>query len=166
VASDASHRISRVPCYLRSPAQDNVSFAYGIITLYDGPFQEPSARQLFGNLGEALLSFMPGLTTPIATTAATYHAAMVWAVPCSLAATKGIVSFPRGTWMFRFPRLPSGWLLIHQRDNRLRRLGFPIRRFSDQSLFASSPRLFAGYYVLHRLLVPRHSPYALIIFSP
>jgi hypothetical protein len=29
--------------------------------------------------------------------------------------------------------------------------GFPIRTSSDQSLFASSPKLFAGYRVLHRL---------------
>ncbi len=30
-------------------------------------------------------------------------------------------------------------------------VGFPIRRSADQSLFASSPQLFAGYHVLHRL---------------
>jgi hypothetical protein len=29
--------------------------------------------------------------------------------------------------------------------------GFPIRTSADQSLFASSPQLFAGYNVLHRL---------------
>ena len=29
--------------------------------------------------------------------------------------------------------------------------GFPIRKSSDQSLFASSPKLIAGYNVLHRL---------------
>ena len=40
-------------------------------------------------------------------------------------------------------------------------MGCPIRISPDQSLFASSPRLFAGYYVLHRLLPPRHPPYAL-----
>ncbi len=40
-------------------------------------------------------------------------------------------------------------------------LGFPIRKSSDLSSFDSSPRLIAAYYVLHRLLVPRHPPYAL-----
>lgn len=39
--------------------------------------------------------------------------------------------------------------------------GFPIRRSTDRSLFASSPWLIAGYNVLHRLLVPRHPPIAL-----
>ncbi len=39
--------------------------------------------------------------------------------------------------------------------------GFPIRTSSDHSSFASSSRLFAGYDVLLRLLVPRHPPCAL-----
>uniref|UniRef100_A0A0K0FWX9 Uncharacterized protein n=1 Tax=Strongyloides venezuelensis TaxID=75913 RepID=A0A0K0FWX9_STRVS len=30
-------------------------------------------------------------------------------------------------------------------------VGFPIRKSPDQSLFASSPKLIAGYHVLHRL---------------
>ena len=40
--------------------------------------------------------------------------------------------------------------------------GFPIRKSPDRSLVADSPGLIAGSYVLHRLLVPRHSPCALI----
>ena len=40
-------------------------------------------------------------------------------------------------------------------------LGFPIRTPSDHSSVDSSPRLIAAYHVLHRLLVPRHPPYAL-----
>ena len=40
-------------------------------------------------------------------------------------------------------------------------LGFPIRTPSDHSSFGNSPRLIAAYYVLHRLLVPRHPPCAL-----
>ena len=39
--------------------------------------------------------------------------------------------------------------------------GFPIRRSTDQSLLSGSPRLFAASHVLHRLLAPRHPPYAL-----
>src|SRR5918998_3988192 len=40
-------------------------------------------------------------------------------------------------------------------------LGFPIRKSPDQSLVAGSPRHIAGSHVLHRLLMPRHPPYAL-----
>ena len=39
--------------------------------------------------------------------------------------------------------------------------GCPIRRSPDQSLLSGSPKLFAASHVLHRLLAPRHPPYAL-----
>src|SRR3954462_15011261 len=42
-------------------------------------------------------------------------------------------------------------------------VGFPIRKSPDQSLLGSSPRLIAAINVLHRLLVPRHSPCALVL---
>ena len=38
-------------------------------------------------------------------------------------------------------------------------VGFPIRISPDQSSFGSSPKLFAAFYVLLRLLLPRHPPY-------
>jgi hypothetical protein len=41
-----------------------------------------------------------------------------------------------------------------------KRMGCPIRKSTGHSLFTGSPSLIAGYHVLHRLLVPRHSPYA------
>ena len=47
-------------------------------------------------------------------------------------------------------------------DGPLRPPGFPIRKSPDLSLVADSPGLIAGSYVLLRLLVPRHSPCALI----
>jgi hypothetical protein len=36
----------------------------------------------------------------------------VWASPRSLAATRGIISFPRGTKMFQFPRFPHAGLCV------------------------------------------------------
>jgi len=36
----------------------------------------------------------------------------VWAGPRSLAATRGILSFPRGTEMFQFPRCPPPGLCV------------------------------------------------------
>ena len=41
-------------------------------------------------------------------------------------------------------------------------MGFPIRTSPDQSLVVGSPKLIADFHVLHRLLPPRHPPYALI----
>ena len=40
--------------------------------------------------------------------------------------------------------------------------GFPIRKSVDIMLICSSPRLIAACHVLLRLLMPRHSPYALV----
>ena len=45
-------------------------------------------------------------------------------------------------------------------------MGCPIRRSPDQRLLIDSPKLFANYNVLHRLLLPRHPPCALIHFNP
>ena len=39
---------------------------------------------------------------------------------------------------------------------------FPHSEISGSKDICSSPKLFAAYYVFHRLLVPRHPPYALI----
>src|SRR6186713_1127257 len=39
--------------------------------------------------------------------------------------------------------------------------GFPHSDIPGSKLVCSSPRLIAAYCVLHRLLAPRHSPYAL-----
>ena len=39
--------------------------------------------------------------------------------------------------------------------------GFPHSDISGSQDICSSPKLFAAYHVFHRLLVPRHPPYAL-----
>src|SRR3712207_4862677 len=75
-----------------------------------------------------------------------------------------LFSFPVGTEMFHFPTFPPTPLCVHGEvaghySGFFR--GFPIRRSPDRSSFTSSPGLIAGYYVLHRLLVPRHPPIAL-----
>ena len=49
---------------------------------------------------------MNGSYNPHSETAATYHAELVWAIPVSLATTKGIISFPPATEMFQFAGLP------------------------------------------------------------
>src|SRR2546423_7217938 len=45
----ASHRIPRVPWYLRTPPEDQSTFAYRAVTAYGGPFQGPSASGWFCN---------------------------------------------------------------------------------------------------------------------
>ena len=71
-----------------------------------------------------------------------------------------LMSFPRATEMFQFTRFASHGYVFTMRY--LQEVGFPIRKSPDQSLFASSPRLIAGYHVLRRLSSPRHPPHALV----
>ena len=70
-----------------------------------------------------------------------------------------LMSFPRATEMFQFTRFASHSYVFTM---RYLSVGFPIRKSPDQSLFASSPKLIAGYHVLRRLSLPRHPPHALI----
>ena len=53
--------------------------------------------------------------------------------------------------MFQFPSFAPYTYVFSARIPGLHQVGFPIRTSPDQSLFADSPKLFAGYNVLHRL---------------
>ena len=44
-------------------------------------------------------------------------------------------------------------------------VGFPHSEISGLKHVRSSPELIAAYYVLHRLLMPRHPPNALLILK-
>ena len=72
------------------------------------------------------------------------------------------LSLPRATKMFQFARCtPAAPMDSVQGTRALPRVGFPIRKSSDQRLVSSSPGLIAAAHVLHRLLAPRHPPCAL-----
>ena len=61
--------------------------------------------------------------------------------------------------MFQFRRFPSYGYLIH---HTIPCGGFPHSEISGSMFICNSPKLIAAYHVLHRLLMPRHSPCALI----
>ena len=61
--------------------------------------------------------------------------------------------------MFQFRRFPSYTYFI---QCMIPFGGFPHSEISGSMLICSSPKLIAAYHVLHRLLMPRHSPCALI----
>ena len=77
---------------------------------------------------------------------------LVWAVPCSLATTYGIsVDFFSSSYLDVSVRsVRFLWPMYSARDDPYGP-GFPIRTSADQSFIASSPQLFAGLHVLHRL---------------
>ena len=64
--------------------------------------------------------------------------------------------------MFQFRAFPSYGYLVHRTILRYCLSVFPHSEISGSSLICSSPKLFAACHVLHRLLMPRHSPCALI----
>ena len=64
--------------------------------------------------------------------------------------------------MFQFRAFPSYGYLIHRTILKYCLSVFPHSEISGSSLICSSPKLFAACHVLHRLLMPRHSPCALI----
>ena len=89
----------------------------------------------------------------------------VWASSVSLAATQEITSFsfPPGTEMFHFPGFAVCRLFYspaHGTD--MTRCGLPHSEIAGSQCMCHSPTLIAAYHVLHRLLLPRHPPFALI----
>src|SRR5579885_1122832 len=127
-----SDRIARVPSYSIHARRP---FVYGAITRYGRTFQTvPLEHRVL----DGLFRFRSPLLSE-----------------------SRLISVPPGTEMFQFPGYRLRCPMYSGRDTACA-AGFPIRTSPDQSLCASSPGLFAGFYVLHRLLSPRHPPHALV----
>ena len=125
-----------------------LSFAYGAFTLSGWLSQNHSAT-----LDESIMRSEPQDARTL-----------VWALPISLAATFGItVVFSSSGYLdVSVHRVPFLTLWIHVRILEVFSSGFPHSEISGSMGICPSPKLFAAYHVLHRLLVPRHPPYALI----
>ena len=63
--------------------------------------------------------------------------------------------------MFQFRRFPAYAYLIQRTLREYCSRGFPHSEISGSKDICSSPKLIAACHVLHRLLMPRHSPCAL-----
>ena len=87
---------------------------------------------------------------------------LVWANARSLATTCAItfVFFSYGYLDVSVPHvcLPFNGMI------RLHRTGLPHSDIRGSKVICTYSRLFAAYHVLHRLLKPRHPPFALICF--
>ena len=140
-------------------------FVYGALTLCGGTFQIPSTTQQLCNSAERLVTLPSGPTTP--------HRQRHQALPPArfrlfpfrspLLGESLLLSFPRGTEMFQFPRSPLPALCVQAGvPSFFATVGFPIRTSTDQWLVGTSPWLFAATHVLHRLQAPRHPPLALV----
>ena len=64
--------------------------------------------------------------------------------------------------MFQFRRFPTYTYFVQCTLSEYCSDGFPHSEIRGSMLMCSSPQLIAACHVLHRLLMPRHSPCALI----
>ena len=72
-----------------------------------------------------------------------------------------LFSFPAGTEMVHFPALSSPTYGFSRGCPGITPDGFPHSEIFGSTPVCGSPKLIAAYRVLHRLLAPRHPPYAL-----
>ena len=141
-----SVKVSRVSTYSGSRLV-LLSFAYGAFTLSGWLSQNHSAKDL-----ESIVRSEPrSARTP------------VWALSISLAATFEItVVFSSSGYLdVSVHRVPFHSLWIGLWILEVCSSRFPHSDISGSMDICSSPKLFAAYHVFHRLLVPRHPPYAL-----
>ena len=126
----------------------NSPFAYGTFTLFG---------QLSQNCSAKLVESIPRSEPRDARIP-------VWALPVSHAATPGIEFsfFSSGYLDVSVHRVPFLTLWIGVRITEVCSVRFPHSEISGSMGICPSPKLFAAYHVFHRLLVPRHPPYALI----
>ena len=141
-----SRKVPRVSRYSGS-CRPAFPFAYGAFTLSGWLSQNHSAK-----LVRSIMRSEP----PCART-------RVWALPFSLAAThRIIVIFSSSGYLdVSVHRVPPAYLWIQYTVPEVCSGGFPHSDIRESMDICSSPRLFAAYHVFLRLLVPRHSPYAL-----
>ena len=83
-------------------------------------------------------------TTPAAYRSKHHSSLQVWAHPRSLATTRGILSFPRGTEMFQFPRCPPPGLCVQPGVTAYHRRRVSSFGNPRISLFGGSPWLIAA----------------------
>ena len=110
--------------------------------------------QVFPDLSSILTLAYRQPSTPMC------RSTLVWALPRSLAAT-GRISFDffsSGYLDVSVHRVPPLTLCIYV---NVPCGGFPHSDICGSTSMCNSPQLFAAYHVLLRLLMPRHSPYAL-----
>ena len=151
-----SHGVARAPWYSGVCPRSRFDFAYGGVTLFATAFQRLplSLRFLTSRLS---CRTDRQILQPPSSNACRLALDGFGLVPVRspLLGESRLISFPPGTEMVQFP----GFALC---SPAFPGLGFPIRKSPCRRSLASSTGLIAGSYVLHRLLMPRHPPYALI----
>ena len=145
-----SHKVPRVSWY-SGYRHVCFPFMYGAFTLSGWLSQNHSTR-----IAESIMRSEPQSARTL-----------VWPLSISLAATLEIdVSFSSSGYLdVSVHRVPPAYLWIQYAVTEVLSAGFPHSDISGSMDICSSPKLFAAYHVFHRLLVPRHPPYALFCMT-
>ena len=159
-----SHRITRVLWYSGYKTGGACVFVYGAITRYGPAFQQCSTNTTLCN---SLAGLWPCQSCPTTIQAATpirlHHSNFgLFPVRSPLLRESLLISLPPGTEMFHFPGYALPTLCIQVGVTWLHHAGLPHSEIFGSTLARSSPKLIAAGHVLHRRLMPRHPPYALI----
>ena len=134
----------------QDPSRSRHPFAYRAVTFYGGPFQAASTRVRF--VTPYGTSYNPGVQA---------HRFRLFPVRSPLLGESRLISPPRATEMFQFTRFPPYGYEFTLRYLAITPGGLPHSEIPGSAPACGSPRLIAAYHVLHRLLAPRHPPYAL-----
>ena len=145
-----SHGISRVPRYSGTCPTSQSTAVYRAVTVYGRSFQIVRLRDWF-------VTPYDGPYNP--TVQARWFG--LFRVRSPLLAESLLFSLPVGTEMVHFPTLSSTAYVFSGGFSRISQRGFPHSEIPGSKPICGSPGLIAAYRVLHRLLMPRHSPYTL-----
>ena len=149
-----SRGISRVPRYSGTCPASQSTVVYRAVTVSGRSFQ-------IVQLADWFVTRRP--CGPTRSYNPTVHARWfgLFRVRSPLLAKSLLFSLPAGTEMVHFPALSSFAYGLSGGSLGINQGGFPHSDIPGSKLVCSSPGLIAAYHVLHRLLAPRHSPYAL-----
>ena len=144
----ASRGVPRAPRYSGDLLGRRTRFDYGGVTLCAAAFQPPRLRLRFVTSRCLCKGITEIPTTP------QQHAAMVWALPVSLATTQGIIII-----FFSSPYLDVSVQEVHivTVSSCLQHDRFPHSDIHGSRVVCTSPWLFAAYHVLRRLREPRQT---------
>ena len=134
----------------QDPRRADSPFAYKAVTSSGRPFQTVRLGSPVPPCG----SCNPGLPRRAARFG-------LFRVRSPLLAESLLFSLPPGTEMVHFPGFAPPAYVFGRRRREFTPARFPHSDIPGSTLAYSSPRLFAVGHVLHRLLSPRHPPYAL-----
>ena len=154
-------RDSTGPAVLKHKRLAGSRFAYGALTPYGAASQR--LRLTSAGLRGWLVGHPGWASNPASATATTLARTRFGLVPVRspLLGESRLISTPRGTKMFQFPRFPPTTYGFSRGCVGMTPRALPHSGILGSAPADGSPRLVAVDHALRRLLAPRHPPYAL-----